>query len=120
MAGVYQTEFQIPRGSTSAFLAELYSSGCLVQEPPATGVPETVLDIVSPPSRGGSFMLAFWPVTPDDTHTRCDLHWHRVRLPGDPNAAERVAARVQQIALRHGATVTFGSVSMPPPVSTPA
>jgi hypothetical protein len=118
MGGSYQTEFQLARGSASAFLAELYSSGCLVQQPPAAGVPDTVLDVVSPPSSGGAFMLAFWPVSPDDTHIRCDLHWHRVRLPRDAHAAERAAARIQQIALRHGATVTSGAVFVPPSVST--
>jgi hypothetical protein len=55
-------------------------------------------------------MLAFWPCDPDATEIRCDLHWHLVRLQDDADAGKRVAFHVQEIAMKHGATVLFGSI----------
>lgn len=109
MGGVNQTEFQLPTERVTSFVTDLCRDGCseLPSFDPVTA--EGVLDIKRSEMNDKRFILAFWPPKPNETARQAELHWWPLRVGDDKQFGTRLALRVSEIAVQHGATITWES-----------
>lgn len=111
MAGVYQTEFQMPIASCAAFLDHLVRDGFRFTQPFELQAAECLARISTPEMAADEFWVSFWESPSGGTSRRVDLHWHRLRGSDGHPVARRIASRVQAIAVQHGATISWGAVA---------
>ena len=111
MAGVYQTEFQMPTASCAAFLDHLVRDGFRFTQPFELQATECLARISTPEMAADEFWLSFSESSSASTSRRVDLHWHRLRGSDGHPIARLIASRVQAVALQHEATICWGAVA---------
>jgi hypothetical protein len=111
MGGTYQTEFQLPAANCDAFLSGIQHDGFLYSEPFELQEEECLARVTRPEMHDDEFWLGFLAASSSSPSRDVHFHWHRLRGSGGHQLATNIAARVQAIALRHGASVLFGAVT---------